>query len=431
MNVPDLPTPPRLADLSPIDAIKQFLELESASGILLMVATAFAMVAANSMLQPWYDGLLTAPVVIQVGALALDKPLLLWINDGLMAIFFLLVGLEVKREIVDGQLSDPAKVVLPCVAAVGGIVVPSGIYVWFNLGQPTGLEGWAIPAATDIAFALGVLALLGSRVPASLKLFLLVLAIIDDLAAIAIIALFYTGDLSVTSLVLAATALGALVALNLSGVTRGAAYVIVGVILWVCVLKSGVHATLAGVAIAFAVPLRPDRDSGRSVLREMEYQLHPWVAYGILPLFAFANAGITLKGLSIDALLEPIPLGIFAGLFVGKQVGVFLFAAAAILLGLARRPEGASWMQLWGVSVLTGIGFTMSLFISGLAFQHTSNAGGGTDMIADRLGIIAASVASALLGAAVLFLSGGRTAARARDEDQHQDPAHREAGEHA
>ncbi|HSG91248.1 MAG TPA: Na+/H+ antiporter NhaA [Pseudomonadales bacterium] len=400
---------PALKGGRPIDAAQEFLALESASGILLMVATALALLCANTALQPWYDALLETPVVVQVGALAIDKALLLWVNDGLMAVFFLLVGLEVKRELIEGELSDPKQMVLPGFGALGGVLVPAACFAALNWGDASAMQGWAIPTATDIAFALGVLALLGDRVPASLKVFLLVLAILDDLSAIIIIAVFYTADLSLTSLVLAAGAIVVLAVMNLRGVTRPACYVVVGAFLWVCVLKSGVHATLAGVALALAIPLRRNEETGESLLRNMEHGLHPWVAYGILPVFAFANAGLNLGGMSVGDIMAPVPLGIFVGLFLGKQVGVFAFAALAIALGLARRPHGASWAQLWGLSVLTGIGFTMSLFISGLAFQHAANAGGGTDLAADRLGILVGSLASALVGAGILWLAGGRT----------------------
>ena len=343
--------------------------------------------------------LLDTPVEIRVGALHLAKPLLLWINDGLMAVFFLLVGLEVKREILDGELSQAHQIVLPGIGAIGGMVIPAAIYVWLNQGDELALIGWAIPAATDIAFALGILALLGDRVPLSLRVFLMALAIFDDLGAIIIIALFYTSDLSVTSLAVAAAAMVILAGLNLLNVTRISAYVVVGVILWVAVLKSGVHATLAGVVVGFAIPLQDKKNPGRSPLRDMEHGLHVWVAFAIVPVFAFANSGVSLSGINLDTLLEPVPLGIAAGLFLGKQFGILLFCGAAILLGWARLPTGASWWGLYGVSILCGIGFTMSLLITSLAFEHTGPAG---PIYADRLGIIVGSGLSALAGFLVL-----------------------------
>ncbi|MDX1636203.1 MAG: Na+/H+ antiporter NhaA, partial [Marinobacter sp.] len=355
--------------------LRQFVNLEASGGILLMGAAALALLIANSPLANLYTGILAVPFEVRLGSLELAKPLLLWINDGLMAVFFLLVGLEVKREIREGELSRPAQVILPGIAAVGGIVLPALIYIWFNRASPVARTGWAIPAATDIAFALGILYLLGSRIPLALKLFLMTVAIFDDLAAIVIIALFYSGDLSLMALGLAAIALIFLFLLNWRGVQRPAAYVIVGVLLWIFVLKSGVHATLAGVALAFAIPIGPrtegrDKSEGEyhqhSLLHQMEHRLHPWVAYVILPIFAFANAGVPLAGASLTTLTESIPRGIIAGLFVGKQLGVFGSSWLAIRLGLARRPSGVSWQHLYGASILAGVGFTMSLFISGL-----------------------------------------------------------------
>lgn len=378
--------------------IRNFVQLEASGGIILMAAAALALVVANSPLTGAYQALLDMPVEIRVGPLELAKPLLLWINDGLMAIFFLLVGLEVKREIREGQLSTPSQVLLPGAAAVGGMVVPALVYVAFNQGDPVALNGWAIPAATDIAFALGILYLLGGRVPLALKLFLMTVAIFDDLAAIAIIAVFYSGDLSVLALLLAGAALLVLLAMNLTGVTRIAAYVIVGVALWIFVLKSGVHATLAGVALAFAIPMRDpaveDGAEGSSPLKHMEHALHPWVAYAILPLFAFANAGVPLQGLSLSTLLNPTPLGIAIGLFFGKQLGVFGASWLAIRLRLASLPAGVRWSQLYGAAILCGVGFTMSLFISTLAFEHTSV----DNVNLSRLGILGGSFASAIYG---------------------------------
>lgn len=386
---------------TPLSAIREFLKLESASGFLIVASGVVAMLAANS---PWsglYDGLLSIPVEIRVGQLGIDKALLLWINDGLMAIFFLLVGLEVKREILEGELSEPARVALPAVAAVGGMLAPAAIYAWVNWNDPVGLRGWAIPAATDIAFALGVLSLFGERVPVGLKIFLMTLAIIDDLGAIVIIAIFYTSDLSVTSLALAGAAIIVLIVLNLRGVASVAPYVLTGILLWVFVLKSGVHATLAGVALAFAIPMRDPGERDRSPVRDIEHSLHPWVAYGILPLFAFANAGITLSGLGLDDLLAPVPLGIALGLVIGKPVGVLLFAWAIVAIGVAQLPERVNWSQMLGAALLCGIGFTMSLFVGSLAFEQE-----GTEyIVSDRLGILAGSLVAAVAGYFVLRLS--------------------------
>jgi NhaA family Na+:H+ antiporter len=380
-----------------LEAIREFLKLESASGIILVGAAVLALIISNSPLSSLYDLFLDTPVEIRIGALHLAKPLLLWINDGLMAIFFLLIGLEVKREILDGQLSSISQVALPGIAAIGGMAIPALIYILFNISNASALNGWAIPAATDIAFALGILALLGSRVPLSLKLFLLTLAIIDDLGAIVIIAIFYSGDLSVTSLIFAGVAIAALFAMNLLGVKRIAAYVVVGIILWICVLKSGVHATLAGVILAFAIPLRTKEDEP-CPLREMEHSLHPWIAFGIMPIFAFANAGVSLEGMSFGSLFEPIPIGIALGLFLGKQAGVFGFSLAAVKLGLAKLPSDINWRMIYGTSVLCGIGFTMSLFISTLAFDSSI----ADDAASARIGILVGSFISAIAGYLIL-----------------------------
>ena len=366
--------------------------------MLLVIAGGLAMLAANTPLAGLYGVLLEVPFGVRLGSLRLDKPLLLWINDLLMAIFFLLVGLEIKREVVMGELSSAAKIALPAFAAVGGMLVPVAIYASLNWHDPVGIRGWAIPAATDIAFALGALALFGARVPLGLKVFLMTLAVLDDLVAIVIIALFYSGDLSMTALAGAAVAVIALVTLNRCGVTRIAPYMLVGALLWLCVLKSGVHATLAGVVTAFCIPARDSRDPERSPLRTLEHSLHPWVAFAILPVFAFANAGVRLAGLSFADLLEPIPLGILLGLFVGKQLGVFVFAAAAIRLGLARLPEGVDLRQIYGAALLCGIGFTMSLFIGMLAFEGLASEAA----VSDRLGILLGSMISAVAGCLVL-----------------------------
>lgn len=376
----------------PYDMIKEFLRLESAGGILLVIATIFALILANSALGGLYNGFLQTPVVIQVGELKIAKPLLLWINDGLMAIFFFLVGLEIKREFKIGELSTVSQASLPAIAAVGGMAIPALIYVAINWSYPDNLNGWAIPAATDIAFALAVLSLLGSRAPASLKILLLAIAIIDDLGAILIIAFFYTSELSQTALLLTVFPLAGLIILNLRGVTSVAPYLLLGLVLWVMVLKSGVHATLAGVITALAVPLASKPGSEHTVLEDLEHALHPWVAYGILPLFAFANAGVSFEGMGLHSLSEPVMLGIAMGLFFGKQIGVFGFLWLAIRLKIAAMPKNATWVQLYGVAIITGIGFTMSLFIGSLAFSHS-----GFDAQI-RLGVLTGSLASALFG---------------------------------
>jgi NhaA family Na+:H+ antiporter len=384
----------------PISTIKDFLQKESTGGLLLVVAACIAMAIENSPLDFLYNALLETPVSVQVGALVLHKPLLLWINDGLMAVFFFLIGLEIKREVTEGELSDPARLVIPAIAAVGGMLVPALVYIALNQGDPAALSGWAIPTATDIAFALGVLSLLGKRVPYALKLFLLTLAVIDDLGAIIIIAVFYSGELSTAALVISASALIILFIINRRGVTRIAPYILVGTILWVAVLKSGVHATLAGVVLAFFIPLH-DPASGASPLKYLEHTLHPYVAFAILPLFAFANTGIDFTGMGLSSLMHPVPLGIAAGLLVGKQIGVFGFSWIAIKLRLGKLPEGTGWLDLYGVAALCGIGFTMSLFISGLAAEQI----GTGEMVDNRLGILLGSLLSAAIGYLVLAFS--------------------------
>ncbi|GHS83594.1 Na(+)/H(+) antiporter NhaA [Pseudomonas sp. PAGU 2196] len=378
----------------------RFFQLEAASGLLLIAAAVLALVINNSPLSYLYNGLLDVPVAVKVGALEIAKPLLLWINDGLMALFFLLIGLEVKREVVDGHLSKPSQIVLPATAAVGGMVIPALIYWFINRDDPAAVAGWAIPTATDIAFALGVLALLGKRVPVSLKLFLMTLAIIDDLGAIIVIALFYSGTLSSVSLLLAGACLVALLAMNRLGVVKLGPYLIIGLVLWVCVLKSGVHATLAGVALALCIPLRT-RNAETSPLLSLEHALHPWVAYAILPLFAFANAGVSLAGMNLESFTHPVPLGIAVGLLLGKMVGVFGLTWIAIKLGLAALPAGANWGQLLGVAILCGIGFTMSLFVGSLAFVPGSSDYAGMD----RMGILTGSFFAAVIGYAVTAMA--------------------------
>jgi NhaA family Na+:H+ antiporter len=382
-------------------ALRGFLRLESAGGILLVIAAAAAMLLVNSPLAGAYGAFLDTPVAVRFGDFEIFKPLLLWINDGLMAVFFFLVGLELKREVLEGALSRPAQAVLPVFAAVGGMAVPAAVYAFFNWNDPVALNGWAIPAATDIAFALGVLTLLGKQVPTALKVFLMTLAILDDLGAIVIIAMFYAADLSPVSLLAAGAALALLVTMNRRGVANVAAYMFVGLVMWASVLKSGVHATLAGVALAFMIPMRDPRNPEHSPLRELEHDLHPPVAYGILPLFAFANAGVPLQGVSLASLFAPVPLGIAAGLFLGKQLGVFGASWLAVKLRLAALPAGVNWAQLYGVAVLCGIGFTMSLFIGSLAFEHSGQEHAG----AVRLGILLGSLLSALGGYVLLRLT--------------------------
>jgi len=379
---------------SGLTAIREFLRLESASGMVLFAAGVLAVLVANSPLAGAYAAFLDMPLTIRLGSFGLDKPLLLWINDLLMAIFFLLVGLEIKREIVVGELSDPARIALPAIAALGGMLVPAAIYASLNASDPVGARGWAIPSATDIAFALGLLSLFGARVPLGLKILLMTLAVLDDLGAIVIIALFYTNDLSWIALASAAAAVVVLAVLNRAGVMRIAAYVLVGAVLWVCVLKSGVHATLAGVVTALFIPARGAQGSATSPLMTLEHALHPWVAYAILPVFAFANAGVSLAGLRFRDLLEPVPLGIALGLFVGKQIGVFGFSWLALALGWARLPQGVTRAQIYGISVLCGIGFTMSLFIASLAFD----TGDAVPVATDRLGVLVGSLVSAAVG---------------------------------
>lgn len=393
--------------------LKDFLRLESAGGILLVIAMLLAMIVVNTGLWPLYKGLLAIPLEIRIGDFEIAKPLLMWINDGLMAIFFFLIGLEVKREVLEGELSEPAQIMLPAVAAVGGVVVPALVFTWFNYGDESAMKGWAIPTATDIAFALGILSLLGKRVPPSLKLFLLTLAIIDDLVAILIIAIFYSVDISTLSLIIAAIAYAALMIQNWRGVMRLTSYLVFGLIMWAAVLKSGVHATIAGVLLAFTIPLKHPKGENFSPLRNLEHDLHPTVAFIILPLFAFANTGIPLAGMSLENLLEPEPLGIAMGLFLGKQLGVFTFTWAAVKTGVAKLPAGVGWMEIYGLSVLTGIGFTMSLFISSLAFEE-----GSTNLNTDRLGILAGSFSSAAVGYVVLAYAFGRNKAVAAPDEE-------------
>lgn len=382
--------------------IHDFFKKESAGGILLIIAGLVAVVAANSPLNQYYDLLLSVTVGARFGSFGIEKPLLLWINDGLMAVFFFLIGLELKRELVEGELSDRKSIALPAVGAIGGMVVPAAIYVAINRGDPVALGGWAIPAATDIAFTLGILALLGDRVPMSLKVFLTSLAIFDDVGAIAIIALFYTENVSIAALMVAVAAFVVAMGLNRKGVAAKSPYLLLGAIMWVAMIKSGVHATLAGVLLALAIPLRAKGSSG-SPLKELEHDLHYIVAFFVLPVFAFANAGISLSGITTEQVLHGVPVGIAAGLFFGKQIGIFGLCWLAVRLGIADLPSDMSHRQLYGAAALCGVGFTMGLFIGSLAFEATVSG----MLFDERLGIIAGSVASAILGYILLRTAGG------------------------
>jgi len=373
-----------------------FFKMESAVGILLIIATILAMIMANSPLANAYDAMMDTPVMVVFGNFNIAKPLLLWINDGLMAMFFFMVGLEIKREVVEGSLSDKSKLALPAFAAFGGMVVPAAVYSYFNWGNEAAMQGWAIPMATDIAFALGILSLLGKRVPMQLKVFLLALAIIDDLGAIIVIAVFYTSNMSFMSLAIAAVMIITLFAMNRGGVVNNTAYILVGIILWTAVLKSGVHATLAGVILGLMIPIRDNQKS----FHELEHSLHAPVNFFILPLFAFANAGIGFSTVSAKDFTDSMTIGITLGLFLGKQVGIVFFTFLAQLLGLGSLPQGVSWGSVYGLAILSGIGFTMSLFIGSLAFE--CHEGACYDMVDYRMGILIGSFVSGLVGFLVL-----------------------------
>ena len=379
-------------------ALQDFFQMEAAGGILLIIAAVLAMVLANSPLSTWYEAFRDLPVQVRVGELNLAKPLLLWINDGLMAIFFLLAALEIKREVLSGQLSSRAQLIQPLVCAAAGVAVPGAIYAWVNMGDAESMRGWAIPTATDIAFALGVLSLLGSRVPLSMKLLLSTIAVIDDLIAIIIIAVFYTSELSMGALTGAFVVLGVMIAMNRMRVRALTPYLVLGAVMWVFVLKSGVHATLAGVATGLLIP-HVDKDNQiddeveYSPLEWLEHALHKWVAYAILPLFAFVNAGLSLAGMSASDLLAPVPLGIALGLVLGKPIGIVGAAVLAHVTGIARFGEGMNFKAVLGLGMLCGIGFTMSLFIASLAFKvHPEMAESSV------LGVLCASVVSAVIG---------------------------------
>lgn len=387
-----------------LTALRRFFKMESAGGIMLMIATVLAFIFANSALSGWYDYFLHAHITITVDGFGIDKSVHHWINDGLMAIFFLLVGLEIKREILEGELSSVEQALLPAIAAAGGVVIPALIFSYVNWGDENAMRGWAIPTATDIAFALGILALFGKRVPIALKIFLTAVAVIDDLIAITIIAIFYTSGLSIKALLFAGVFAVVLLLLNLRGERNGTYFVVLGVAMWVAVLKSGVHATLAGVLLGFLIPHhcrrnKREQSDGYSLLKHLEHLLHPWVAFLVLPIFAFANAGVSFKGMTADAFTDPIPIGIAAGLFFGKQIGIYLLSKVAILLNIAKLPDQVNWKQFYGVCMLCGVGFTMSLFIGGLAYD--------TEFLRAeaRLGVMTGSLISAIVGSVVLAFS--------------------------
>ncbi len=376
----------------------EFYKKESSGGVLLMITAVLAMVMANSPLQSYYHMIIEMPVAVKVGALEIAKPLLLWINDGMMAIFFFVVGLELKREMLEGELSDRRSIILPGIAAVGGMLVPSLLYIAFNAGDPLAMNGWAIPAATDIAFALGILMLLGSKVPVGIKVFLTSVAIFDDLGAIVIIAMFYTENISLTALVIVLCCLPVLALLNRIGSESKSLYILVAIVMWVAMLKSGVHATLTGVIVAMFIPMRSKLHPEVSPVKALEHDLHTVVAFLVLPTFAFANAGLNLANVGFDQLLHPVPLGIAVGLFAGKQIGIFLFSWICVVLKFAELPKGMNWGSLYGTAILCGVGFTMSLFIGSLAFDHTS----ANTLFDERLGIIIGSLVSGIVGYVIL-----------------------------
>ncbi len=390
MSLPDLEEIiPPLEDILP-----PFITSEAFGGIMLMLAAALAMILANSPIDSIYYAFLDTPVEIRVGELEIAKPLLLWINDGLMAVFFFLIGLELKRELVEGELSDPRNIALPAIGALGGMLVPALIYVLFNYDDSRALQGWAIPAATDIAFALGVLNLLGPRVPSSFKIFLASLAIFDDIGAIVIIAVFYTAKISPTALLIAGACLPVAYLLNRYDVIEKSPYMLVGIIMWVATLKSGVHATLAGVILAMFVPLKSAKKPDFSPLKELEHDLHSIVAFFVLPVFAFANAGISFRNFGMEESLHGVTLGIAFGLFFGKQIGVFGLCAIAVKTGIANLPKSMNFTGLYAIAALCGIGFTMSLFIGSLAFSEPLS----TRVFDERIGIVAGSLISGAIG---------------------------------
>ena len=386
--------------------VRKILKKESTAGIILLIVTVLALIFSNTFLSEFYTDFLRTVIEFKIGTLLeISKPLILWVNDGLMVIFFLLIGLETKRELLLGHLSTLSKIALPGIAAIGGMLVPALIYISFNYDNEFALRGWAIPTATDIAFALGIVALLGKRVPVSLKIFLMALAIFDDLGAILIIAFFYTSSLSLTSLFSALICIIILVTMNRMQIRLVSAYALVGLVLWVFVLKSGVHATLAGIILAFTIPLNAINDKRKRIspVKSLQHYIHFWVAFYILPIFAFVNAGIDLRTLEVRDVFNPVSLGIILALFFGKQIGVFLFVYLAVKFNFAKLPKSTTWMQVYGISVLTGIGFTMSLFIDSLAFEDSS-----LFSYTDKLAILIGSILSGILGYLILSKSKGR-----------------------
>ena len=391
-----------------IKSIREFLHLESASGILLLGALVIVLVIANSPLYVYYNAFIHIPLQIRIGDLDLNKPIQLWMNEGLMALFFMLLALEMKREILAGELSTPARVALPFIAAAGGIVVPIIVYFMVVGANSRNAAGWAIPTTTDVALVLGLLALLGKRVPANLKLFFIALSIVDDIVAVVLIAVFYSHDISLISLLIALLGILLLIILNYKGVMRISVYFIVGLVIWVAVLKSGVHATLAGIAVGFLVPLRNKKNPDYSPLKYLEHLLNPGIAYLIVPLFVFMNAGVPFTSSGSVSVLHPIPMGIALGLFIGKQIGIFSATFLAVKLGFSKLPTDINWTQIYGIAVLSGIGFTMSLFIASLAFKM------GAVGIASRQGILLGSFLSTLLGLPILYFAGRKAGVNAK-----------------
>ena len=400
-----------------VDQVKYLFRSEASGGLLLVFASLLALTIANSPLHEWYLSFLNIPVILSIGTFEIHKPMLLWVNDGLMALFFFLVGLEIKREVLAGHLSDPKQLVLPLVAAIAGIAVPALIYLSFNRTDPIAANGWAIPSATDIAFALGVFVIFGKHLPLTLKLFLLSVAIFDDIAAVVIIALFYSTDLSVTSMIVASIGVVGLFALNFFNVQIKAAYILIGLIVWAAVLKSGVHATLAGFAVAWFIPFKTKMTNKETMLASIEHSLHPWVTFFILPVFAFANAGVSLLNASFDSLFNSVSLGIALGLFFGKQIGIFAACWLVVALRLAKLPKDVTWPQLYGVCILCGIGFTMSLFIGTLAFEHN----GLFLQESVKIGVLMGSILSAVIGA--LLISKVKVKAKSKSSEKYIEQA--------
>ena len=423
---------PKQVFYQPMVALREFMRMEAAAGIILLICAIVAMILANTPLEYFYNMFLyetTAEVRIGEGPLHLEKPLILWINDGLMTIFFFLVGLELKREMLDGMLSKPSQVVLPIIAAIGGMAAPALVYYGLNYDHvdPTAIHGWAIPTATDIAFAIGIFSLVGRGLPSSLKVFLLALAIIDDLGAILIIGIFYSHGLSLANLGMAGVFLAILVLLNRMNVSKGSVYLMFGIALWFCVLKSGVHATISGVIIAFCIPLATPGNR-RSLLRQLEHDMHGMVTFYIMPLFAIANAGVSLAGSSIKLLAEPITLGVIGGLVLGKQIGIMAAVALAVALGVAKLPKHCNWLHMLGVSALAGIGFTMSLFVSSLAFGggHGGMAGEiSSHLVEAKVGILIGSSISAILGLLVLKYASKKYPVKVEEDEILQEVTHK------